>query len=261
MLDESLRRGIAIPLYFQLQELLKEKIEAGTWRQGEAIPSEPELCELYGVSRTVVRQALSVLEQDGQLRRVRGRGTFVSTPKIQQRVGGITRLLVEPAPGHSLLILDHRREQPARRVREQLELGAREQILRVMSLLRIGGAPVALFDSFFTSEAAGSISERLPDNLPSPPRAVRRRFAPQLSRTTVAIETSFCSPWEAEQLQIPVRGAVFVTSCTEYAHGKGRAAHPFEVVRSVYRVDRVQLSFDVSTDGETPAALWSVAGG
>jgi GntR family transcriptional regulator len=259
MPDGGLSRSSAIPLYFQLQELLKEKIEAGTWRTGQMIPSEPDLCELYDVSRTVVRQALSVLEQDGQLRRVRGRGTFVSAPKITQRVGGLSRLLASPVAGQRVEVLDHRHEVAPARVCDQLELAGDPGILRVMSLVRVGEAPVALFDSFFPLRVAASIDDLLhaadaaSSTSPSRPRTVV-----ELTRTTVAIETSFCSAWEAEQLRIPLKGAVFVTLCTEFESHDDRP-RPLEVARGVYRVDRVRLHFDVPSEGEVPAALWQVA--
>jgi GntR family transcriptional regulator len=247
-------------LYFQLQELLKEKIEAGTWSAGEVIPSEPDLCESYQVSRTVVRQALSVLEQDGQLRRVRGRGTFVSAPKIEQRVGGVSRLLAAPVVGQQVRVLDHRTERAPERVSEQLGLAAGSDIVRVMSLLSVADAPVALFDSFFPV-ADGELVVRALDATEESVSGRPATVAIDLTRTTVAIETSFCSSWEADQLDIPVRGAVFVTLCTEFVQGTvdGVGSRPFEVVRGVYRVDRVRLHFDVPSNGGIPAALWELA--
>jgi GntR family transcriptional regulator len=204
----------------------------------------------------VVRQALSVLEQDGQLRRVRGRGTFVRAPKIAQRVGGLSRLLATAIPDRRVEVLDRRREQAPGRVTEQLELTGDTEILRVMSRVLVGEAPVALFDSFFPLRAANSIDDLLHEADASPSSSATE--AVELTRTTVAIETSFCSTWEAEQLHIPVKGAVFVTLCTEFENDHDRP-RPFEVVRGVYRVDRVQLHFDVPSNGEIPAALWQIA--
>lgn len=51
-----------IPYYIQLMELLREKINNKVWQPGEQIPGEQDLCETYGVSRTVVRQALREME-------------------------------------------------------------------------------------------------------------------------------------------------------------------------------------------------------
>ncbi len=256
--DDQLSRASVVPLYFQLQELLKEKIEAGAWSPDELIPSEPELCATYEVSRTVVRQALAILEQDGQIRRVRGRGTFVAAPKIEQRVGGICRLLLTESPARELVVLDAREEPPSRRVADQLELGRDTRILRVMTLLRIAGAPVALFDSFFPTAEVGTLRRYLdhPGPIARPAAADLRGI--DLTRSTVAIETSFCSKWEAEQLDIPFHGAVFVTLCTEHRR-RGQTETPYELVRAVYRVDRVQFQFDVSSNGEIPQATWQLA--
>jgi GntR family transcriptional regulator len=67
-----------VPLYFQLARLLTEEISTGGRKPGDRLPSEPELGERFNVSRATVRLAIQRLESEGLLRRVRGRGTFVS---------------------------------------------------------------------------------------------------------------------------------------------------------------------------------------
>ena len=64
------------PLYDQLVDILMEKIDH-EYRPGDLLPSERELSERYGLSRTTVRLALSELEQLGLVVRKHGRGTFV----------------------------------------------------------------------------------------------------------------------------------------------------------------------------------------
>lgn len=73
-----------IPVYYQLKEMIKEKITNGTWQVGQCIASERELTEAYGVSRMTVRQALGELVQEGLLVREKGKGTFVCEPKVKQ---------------------------------------------------------------------------------------------------------------------------------------------------------------------------------
>lgn len=70
------------PLYDQLVDILSEKIEH-EYRPGDLIPSERELSERYGLSRTTVRLALQELERLGLVVRQHGRGTFVSDRSAQ----------------------------------------------------------------------------------------------------------------------------------------------------------------------------------
>lgn len=135
--DRLDRHGV-VPLYFQLQELLKEKLELGVWSPGEAIPPELELCATHAVSRTVVRQALAILEQDGQITRTRGRGTFVSPPKVEQRAGGLSRLLAAPGAESDVTILDRRSQPASRRIAEAQMDGLRRALpRRLLAVYRV----------------------------------------------------------------------------------------------------------------------------
>lgn len=70
-------RDSPVPFYFQLAELLEREIVSGRWEAPLRIPSELELGDHFGVSRTTVRQALGRLEQEGLIARRKGQGTFV----------------------------------------------------------------------------------------------------------------------------------------------------------------------------------------
>ena len=67
-----------IPLYMQIHARLQQRILGGEWGYGAMLPSEHELCAEYGISRGTMRQVLAELEKEGQIRRERGRGTFVA---------------------------------------------------------------------------------------------------------------------------------------------------------------------------------------
>ncbi len=70
------------PIYQQLSDHIREKIERGEFRFGAAIPSERELSEQFSVSRLTVRKALELLVRDDLLVRSPGKGTFVKQPHI-----------------------------------------------------------------------------------------------------------------------------------------------------------------------------------
>lgn len=83
--DASIRRDVPIPYYYQLMQVLQSEIESGSRPADSAIPSEHELCRMFNVSRTVVRQALGDLVAKGLLYRVKGKGTFVAPSKLNER--------------------------------------------------------------------------------------------------------------------------------------------------------------------------------
>jgi len=75
-----------IPLYFQLQKILRKKILSGKISTKEPLPTESELCNEYGVSRTTVRQAFAALLNEGLIFRIPGKGTFINEPDPSQEV-------------------------------------------------------------------------------------------------------------------------------------------------------------------------------
>ena len=98
-MNETINFESRIPYYIQLMDILKEKVQLGNWNPGDQILGEQDLCELYGVSRTVVRQALRELELEGVVNRRKGKGTFISLPKISeglaQKLTGFYQDMVE----------------------------------------------------------------------------------------------------------------------------------------------------------------------
>lgn len=75
-----------LPLYQQVMDDLKAKIEDGSYPAGRRIPSETELSEAYGVSRITVRHAVQELCEEGYLAKRQGKGTFVEESKLRRKI-------------------------------------------------------------------------------------------------------------------------------------------------------------------------------
>jgi GntR family transcriptional regulator len=91
---------------------LRQAIARGKYRPGSKLPTEAELVELLGVSRTVVREALRALEEDGLVTRRHGVGTFVRRNPILKNLNlnfGITEMIESAGltPGTSFLTVRH----------------------------------------------------------------------------------------------------------------------------------------------------------
>lgn len=72
-----------VPAYFQLARMLHQEILGGNLRPGDRVPSENELSEEYGLSRMTARKAISLLTEKGLVQREKGKGTFVSPPRVE----------------------------------------------------------------------------------------------------------------------------------------------------------------------------------
>lgn len=70
-------RAVGPPRYHQVYVTLRTWVLDGTYKAGEQIPTEPQLCEMFDVSRITVRKAIDNLAREGWLVRQQGRGTFV----------------------------------------------------------------------------------------------------------------------------------------------------------------------------------------
>ena len=71
------------PLSTQVWESLAERIASGALAPGAQLPTEAALCDEYGVSRTVVREAVARLRSEGRVIPQQGRGIFVSEAPAQ----------------------------------------------------------------------------------------------------------------------------------------------------------------------------------
>lgn len=253
---EKLDRHSFVPLYYQLQEVLKEHIESGAWQPGEALPSEPELAREFGISRVVVRQALAILEDDRQIYRVRGRGTFVATPKLDSRAGGLCRMLASPRSSDvALLVLEKREVVPEASIRKRLQASGQEAILRVTTQLSLRDVPLAISYSFFRRGEVGWLDEALHTGRAVPPDLTLPANL-ELAHSQASVETSQCGQFEADRFGVPHRTSVFLALCTEYRKEPGGTS-PFEVARVEYRGDLVQLRLNMigEQSGELEAHL------
>lgn len=80
-MSEEVKRMISekkkLPRCVAVYNLLFSMIKEGEFIQEEKLPTEPELAKKMGVSRTTLRQALSLLQEDGMIKNIQGKGNFI----------------------------------------------------------------------------------------------------------------------------------------------------------------------------------------
>lgn len=139
-------------LYDSIKDDLLKKIKDGTYPEGQTIPSELELAEMYGVSRPTIRQALQILVSDGYLEKRRKRGTVVTKPKVRQSFTmSISSFedamrLAGRMPKTNVLVF--KREKANETVAKMLELAKGEEVYKLVRLRYADDLPNVFVESY-----------------------------------------------------------------------------------------------------------------
>lgn len=127
------------------EQSLRQAIAQGTFRPGTQLPTEAELCQMLGVSRTVVREALRVLEDDGLVARRHGVGTFVRDHPILKNLNfnfGITEMINSAGLSAGTSHLAIRSELADEEKAEQLRVAQGTALITVERVRTADGRPV-----------------------------------------------------------------------------------------------------------------------
>lgn len=140
----ELSRNSFEPLYYQIREDIREKINSGEYPTNSLIPSEAELCEVYNVSRVTVRRAILDLVQEGILTRGKGKGTFVSETYGLTTMNGVqsfTQELLGLNMRPSAKLLSCKIRQADQALRRTLDLSEGEQVVTISRLRLTNNEP------------------------------------------------------------------------------------------------------------------------
>ncbi|MGN0521418.1 MAG: GntR family transcriptional regulator [Eubacterium sp.] len=74
----------SVPLWLEISRKIEKAIEDGKYSEGDILPNEYQLCEIYSVSRITIRGALARLSDLGKIKRIKGKGTVVIQEKIKE---------------------------------------------------------------------------------------------------------------------------------------------------------------------------------
>jgi GntR family transcriptional regulator len=231
-----LNRSSKVPLYFQLTEILRDRIWSGDLAPGEMLPGEQDLLARFGVSRITVRRALSDLAREGFLVRQPGRGTFVSKPKIPDRSDPVLEFLENlRAQGHrpvsSILVLETVDVEKTKDL--PLEILPGEITTHYVRHTLVAREPISIGEVWFSSHPDVRVGRRVLAARSIVP-ILRDDFGMDLVRTEQTIEATPAGVHDAAALGIKRGDAVLVAQSIVY-DPDGRAK---VFAKAAYRADR-----------------------
>ncbi len=227
-----------LPIYHQIEEYIKDRIEKGELQPGNVLPSEREYSQLFQVSRMTIRQAINKLVNDGYLYRKKGSGTFVAEKKFEQALQGLTSFTEDMTargltPSSKLLHFEIIPATP--QVAATLQVAENTPVYEMKRIRLADDIPMALETCYISANLVKGLTEEIVSH--SIYRYIEEKLQLEIGEATQIIESSLANETETELLKIK-RGSpiLLIERCTFLTNG-----NPFEIVRSSYRADRYKF--------------------
>jgi len=249
-----LNRLSPIPLYYQLKQSLSVRILSGEFVPGAQLPEEFEWCQRLGVSRGVVRQAMTELSYEGLIYRQRGRGTFVATPKTAEGlISGVRGLAADAALrgqriDSNVLLL---REVPATEpVAHTLSLAPGEPVIELERVRELDGEPHVLVMTYLPAALVPELDQRDLSGSASLYQILHEEYRLPIISSHRRVEAAAAGAREARLLAIERGDPLLVLRSVGYTVGR----RPLDYFVAYHRGDR--SAFEVELSNPAGATNW-----
>lgn len=237
ILHGTLKKDLPIPLYYQLKEVILKAINNGDLKIGDCLPTEIQFMESYNISRSTVRQAILELVSEGYLYRQKGKGTFVSPPKIKQSYINkvetyneqMKRLGIKP----KTKILEFIITSPSSIVCKKLNLDSDSKVIKLVRIRYGDNEPIVIVETYLPYKLGNFVMEH-DMAVESLYEVLSNRKNTQVIRATRAIEATVANKKEADTLQVEKGHALQVIKTV----GCNKDNIPIEYTIAKYRGDR-----------------------
>lgn len=244
-----LDRSAPTPLWAQVKTALTRQIFEYGLEPGARLPSETALCQAFDVSRTVVREALAQLVNEGLIYRHQGKGAFVRDRRDEQdfvaSTVGFTGELTEKRHEVARRVLFQGIVLPSPRVRKYLGLPVDQHVFAIDRVMTVDGVPRAIIRCCLLASAVPGLEEVSLENR-SLHDTLMRSYGIRLNRAERWIEAITLAEDDAALLDVEAgRAALKVESVAS----DGRDS-PMEYYNMVCLTDRSRLHVSVRSHGQ-----------
>jgi len=228
-----------LPLYAQVENVIIDRIANGLLPVGSRLPSEDSLVEEHAVSRTTVRAAIQSLIQRGLVEIRRGKGTFVTQPKITQELTELTGFVEDmQALGRhpTAKVLDQRIVPSDDLVARRLALRPGASVVRIQRVRLADGEPLSFDETYLPKDLGEKV---MADNLKTDPifSLLEQKYHTPLVEAEYQLEAVCADATVAKALRIGLGSAIFLIERTSYSIGH----RPVDYEKLHYRGDQIRF--------------------
>jgi len=229
-------RSTPVPLYFQLKSAIIDAIQSGELKPGDMLPTETEFSDMFGLSRTTIRQAIGELVMENRLYRIKSKGTFVSKPKIlqgfMQNIESFTEQmrLMNLTPRTEVLKLEML--TPPKEVMEAFDLQPKDKVVHIFRRRFANEEPILLVENYLVSDCVHILGEDLETQ--GLYATIFKNPKTQISRFIRQIEAVSAGEHESRLLNVKIGHPIQLA--TSIGYNKNGRAIDYGIVR--YRGDK-----------------------
>ncbi len=158
---DNLDRQAPSALHSQISDAIRSRIVSGKWPPHHRLASEPDLALELGVSRGTLRRALSTLIDEGLLKQVQGRGTFVTPtllePAVAQKLSTLSEDFASQGIRLDTTVVETALIDPPGYVGSLLAVPDGDKVLRLIRVRHTGNLPIALLHNYVRADLAPGI--------------------------------------------------------------------------------------------------------
>ena len=232
---EKLTYDSFMPLYFQLKEIFLDKIESQELKEGDMIPSENDLQQIYGVSRATVRKAIQLLVNEGFMEKKKGKGTFVKRRKIEEQLP-VLKSFTEEMSGRDaskkIIAVEYERASPA--ISSRLNIAPDESVFSLKRLMLVDNEPLGILHSYIPAKFKLGLDEDYTKSL----YRILEKKGIRLGEAEQTIEASMSTQEETCLMGLKIPFATLVIRRLAYSVN----GEVVEYVKGVYHGDRYRYN-------------------
>jgi GntR family transcriptional regulator len=230
----------AIPLYFQIEQDLASSIATGALAPGSQLPSEEELVQKYGVSRTTVRKAIQELERLELIEIRRGKGTFVREAKLTQELTALTGFvedMVAIGLKPSARLVGTWKVRATEEVARQLRLPVGTEVMQIKRVRIADDVAVSLDETYLPLDLGRKVVENDLEVYPIF-SLLEGKYDTPLLEADYRIEAVSADPFVAEALGVEDRSPILLIERVSYSLDQ----RPVDYEKLFYRGDKLRLT-------------------
>jgi GntR family transcriptional regulator len=239
-MTEQISRLSHKPIYIQICDIIREKINSGEMVPGSRVWSEKDIISKFEVSRNTARKAIETLSNEGIVDRIQGKGSFILQPKVEYGLQFLTSFSEEAIlkgfqPSSKVICFT--RMHPTELIAKKLSIPIEAWVYKLERLRYVEGCPICHQLTYIPEELCPNLS-RFDFSNESLYRIIEQVYKHKLAKQDMNIKPIIANEQSPNYLNAELNTPLLRTESTTYLSG----GTPLEYGINIYLSERYDFN-------------------